>query len=387
MFLNALLDFFSLASFLPLVLLLINPEVISSNRLLNGSYVYFDFQTPSSFIIAMTVSVLAFTLVKNMVVLWIIRRKAGYTYTIGSELSSRMLSRYMEISFLKFTQTDFSKELNRIASLPIAFANNIILPLATLLSEGLVFLLLLCCIILYDFKVFTLLVIIFIPVGIVYWVKRKNLHGTSQALKEDYPLSLKYALQVVEGLQEIRVLGKESFFKKRFNEISKNLAKTFTGDHVLQTGISRLTEVIAAIIICSLIIYSILTSRNFQQTILLLGVYAATSFRIIPSINRILNATLQIKTHEFLFNELQNLAHHDPPVNLDSVFAPVFKDAIELRNVTYQYPDGVKVLHNISLTIHKGDKIALIGKSGSGKTTLLLILLQLLNDHEGHRVY
>ncbi|MBA4056468.1 MAG: hypothetical protein C0490_17260, partial [Marivirga sp.] len=126
MFLNAFMDFFSLASFIPLVFLLVNPDVISSNSLLQGIYVNFGFQTPSSFIIVMTACVLVFTVIKNFIGLWIIRRKAGYTYSVGSELSSRMLSQYMGISFLKFTHTDFSNALNRIASLPIAFANNII---------------------------------------------------------------------------------------------------------------------------------------------------------------------------------------------------------------------------------------------------------------------
>lgn len=383
MFLNALLDFFSLASFLPLVFLLVNPNGFSSNSVLSGIYVYFNFQRPSSFIILITVFVLVFTVIKNMIGLWIIKRKAGYTYTLGSELSSRMLSRYMEVSYLKFAQMDFSKELNRIASLPIAFANNIVLPLATLVSEGIVFLLLLAGVIFYDFKIFAVLGIILIPISVVYWRKRKTLYATSQGLKADYPLTLKYALQVVEGLPEMRVLGKESFFKRRFAATSKDLAKALTSDHIMQTGTSRFTEVIAAIIICSLIIYSVLTSQNYQHTILLLGVYAAASFRIIPSINRMLNASLQIKTHEYLFQELKDLARYHPQGSSPQDSIPRFMKTIELQNIGYQYPNGGKILQNISLTIKKGDKIAIIGRSGSGKTTLLLILLQLLDDHEG----
>jgi len=64
----------------------------------------------------------------------------------------------------KVVQLDFTKELNRIANLPVAFANNIILPLANLLSEGLVFIILLAFITFYDFKVFFLLAIILVPI-------------------------------------------------------------------------------------------------------------------------------------------------------------------------------------------------------------------------------
>jgi ABC-type bacteriocin/lantibiotic exporter with double-glycine peptidase domain len=40
-------------------------------------------------------------------------------------------------------------------------------------------------------------------------------------------------------------------------------------------------------------------------------------------------------------------------------------------------------LKNIQLTIHKGEKIALMGKSGSGKTTLLLLLMRYITEQSG----
>ena len=382
MIFNALLDFFSLASFLPLIFLLVSPDFLTSNYLISRIYHGLDFSSPASFIIAVSIAVLIFTLIKSALGLWITRAKANFSFSIGSHLSSRMLSSYLEMDYLTFTQSDFTREQNRIANLPIAFANNIIMPLASLLSEGLVFLILLFCIVVYDPKIFLLIIIILAPIGLLYRFQRNQLKRNSAELKERYPLALKHALQSVEGMMDIKASGKESFFKTKFENISKSLAKTFVRDHATQSVATRLTEVIAAFIICSIIIYAVVVDQNYHQKILLLGIYAGASFRMIPSINRILNSILQIKSHEYLFDEL-NIISHQPIQKQEPFETPSFVKTIELVNITFRYPQGALVLNNASLLIHKGEKIALVGKSGTGKTTLLLLLLQFLESQSG----
>nr|WP_018085752.1 ATP-binding cassette domain-containing protein [Desulfurispora thermophila] len=45
---------------------------------------------------------------------------------------------------------------------------------------------------------------------------------------------------------------------------------------------------------------------------------------------------------------------------------------IEVRNLTYAYPDGTEALSNISLTIPAGKKIVFLGGNGAGKSTLFV---------------
>lgn len=59
-----------------------------------------------------------------------------------------------------------------------------------------------------------------------------------------------------------------------------------------------------------------------------------------------------------------------------------FKDKIEFKNVTFSYGKG-NVISGFNATIHRGEKVALVGLSGSGKSTLVSLLLRLYEVEEG----
>ncbi len=53
-------------------------------------------------------------------------------------------------------------------------------------------------------------------------------------------------------------------------------------------------------------------------------------------------------------------------------------NALEIRHLSFRYPDGHQALQDISLTLREGEKVALVGPNGAGKSTLMLHLNGLL---------
>lgn len=61
---------------------------------------------------------------------------------------------------------------------------------------------------------------------------------------------------------------------------------------------------------------------------------------------------------------------------------------LELRNVSFRYKDTEKyVLKNVSMTIRKGEKLALVGENGAGKSTLIKLIMRLYEVNEGEILF
>src|SRR5437870_2884964 len=67
----------------------------------------------------------------------------------------------------------------------------------------------------------------------------------------------------------------------------------------------------------------------------------------------------------------------------DAVDAGRIKGRIEFEQVGFSYPDGTRVLHDISFAANPGEMIALVGLTGAGKTTLVSLIPRLYDASEG----
>jgi ATP-binding cassette subfamily B multidrug efflux pump len=56
---------------------------------------------------------------------------------------------------------------------------------------------------------------------------------------------------------------------------------------------------------------------------------------------------------------------------------------IEFRNLTFKYPDGSTVLHDVNLKIPEGTSLAIVGPTGSGKTTLVSLIPRIYDTPRG----
>lgn len=97
-----------------------------------------------------------------------------------------------------------------------------------------------------------------------------------------------------------------------------------------------------------------------------------------------------------ILNEMQNavagwrrvIGILDTPADVsdpgdDGVVLPRGPITVDFENVSFAYPGGGTVLHDVDLTIEPSSRIAVVGETGSGKTTLAKLLTRLMDPTAG----
>jgi len=192
--------------------------------------------------------------------------------------------------------------------------------------------------------------------------------------------------QGLGALREIRVYGRETFFRKRARVLREGLAHVQRRRLIL-SDVLRLTVETVFVVVLLIVIVVVTERSDTSDVVSLLGLYAYAGFRFVPSANRItmnLNSLRGALPHaRELCQDLTGLARTDEAE--ESVESRLtFDRHIELADVGYHYGGANRpALSDICLTIERGESLGIVGPSGAGKSTMADLLLGLLTPTSG----
>jgi ATP-binding cassette, subfamily B, bacterial PglK len=194
-------------------------------------------------------------------------------------------------------------------------------------------------------------------------------------------LRMKHLHQGLYCAKDIKLLGREGYFVRQYNIHNSGAATMGKNQSVLQSMPKLWLELLAIIGLSSLVLSMLLQGKQIDSIIPILGVFGAAAFRLMPSINRLINTSQVIRYFvpvvNTIYNELTNINNKNKG-NLGKGDLS-FKKNICIDSGVFKYQSSnINVINNVSLCIKKGSTVGFIGGTGSGKSTLIDIILGFL---------
>ncbi len=378
---------------LPLMQAMTDFENASEQRLVSFLLQLFQISSSRDFIIRFGLFIGLFYLIKSIYSVFLSWVRAKYSCKIQRELSVRTFNSFIERGYDFFLQNNTSDLMRRI-NVDIPSVQSIIQYGFKVCTEFLT----VACIFIYvlckDAVMALFVVGLGVICGIVIIVLNKNKvrkYGISSRDKDWRINSI--MLQTFQGIKEVLVMHKQSFFSNEYQKEYENYSEIMIGKTVLEEMPLYAIEGICVSGLLSIVSIRAALSNNISSFIPLMATFAVAAFRALPSLAKLssyTNAALYyseslIATYNNfrILNEEMKEKNRDARLiemkkakDCDILFE--FKERIDITSLSWHYSDSeIMVLDGINLTIKKGMAIGIIGKSGSGKSTLIDILLGL----------
>tara|TARA_B100001093_G_C26856751_1_gene1027808 strand:- start:676 stop:2427 length:1752 start_codon:yes stop_codon:yes gene_type:complete len=306
---------------------------------------------------------------------------------IKYELGNIAFKSYIKKNFINHLNTNSSEIIRNIND--TTFATEAVKNLMIIISE--IFVVFGISIFLFIYQplstlISLILMIFFLLVFQFFFHTKSKAYGEGRFYFEEK--KLKFIKDIFGSIKDIKINNKENFFFKKFNKVNKNLA-TFEMKQNFLSSLPRFwLEWTTILIMVILIFYFINQKLEIERYFVILGVFAAAAFRLMPSFSRIIAALQRMKfVHPVLaeykkiildLNNLNSSKDEENKINF------LFKKNIKFKNIVFSYEEkNQKIFNNLNLNINKGEFLGIIGNSGSGKSTLINILTGLLKPKSG----
>lgn len=219
----------------------------------------------------------------------------------------------------------------------------------------------------------SLFAVIFLPiVGFVMGSIVKRLRHPAQRGQERMGDMVSVLDEVLSGIKIVKGYNASGFIARKFEELNSDYSRLMIAMARRQQLASPMSEFMGITAVAIILVFGGVLVANDMVTgagfIAYIAAFSQITRPVRSFIDQFANINQGVAAGERIFSVLDAASEVE-----DSADARDFeglKESIELRNVHFSYDGLREVINDISLTIRKGETIALVGASGGGKSTL-----------------
>ena len=385
----AFLEMLGLASILPFMAVLSNPEIVETNAMFKAGFQSLNIlgvETIQQFLFALGILVFILLVVslsfKALTIYVQIRFILMCQYSIGK----RMIKGYLNKSyswFLNRHSADLGKTILSEVGMVVSNGLN---PMINLIARSVVAITILTLLLIVDPK---LALIVFFTLSLAYGLIYKFTRTFVKNIGQERLKANQWRYTAVSdsfgAIKEIKVGGLEKTYIKRFSEPAKSFAMNTASFQVINQLPRFALEALAFGGLLLIVLYLMSRSGDFVNAIPVVALYAFAGYRLMPALQNIYGSISQLRfvgpALDDLHKDLLSLKTSDQYSGMDVLQV---KKSIILNHISYNYPNTSRTaLKNIHLTIPANSTAGIVGTTGSGKTTTVDIILGLLEAKQG----
>jgi len=321
------------------------------------------------------------------------------------------LFRYLASYVITFLRTGIVKDLrdklyNKIVELPISYfsekrkgdiiarmtsdvqevENSILTSVEVIVREPLTVIISITIMLFMSVKL-TLFVFVLLPVsGFIISSISKKLKANSVKAQKETGNFLSFIEETLTGLRIIKGFNAERVIESKFNNSTLSFRKLMTSVFHRQTLASPMSEFLGSATIIAILWYGgteVLSKTSPLQPDEFFG-YIVLFYTVLNPIKLITTTFYNIQKGEASAERIMTVLNTENDIKdiPNAIIKEDFIGKIEFKNVSFKYKKQY-VLKNFSLTINKGETVALVGQSGSGKSTLANLITRFYDVNKG----
>lgn len=396
LFLVVILAFFDLmgiASVMPFMGIILNPEIIETNKILYRLFEYsknIGVSNLDDFKILFGLGVF-FLLITTLILRSIISVfQIRFTNLCEYRISKDLLEKYLKqpyTLFLNQNSADFEKKIFSEISQVIVYGIN---PIIILISQFfLVFTIFVLLILVNPSVAFYTISILSSVYFIIYLSLKKTIYNAGIERAKSNKKRFFAFSDTIGAIKEIKLRNIEQIYIERYAQAALNVVKKTVKVQAISDLPRYFVEGIAFGSMIILILVMININLRSDQFMPLIALYGYAGYRLLPALQQIYAASTNLR---FIKVPLENMhkdledkkKYSEKKNNIYEVEKIDLKKSLEVKNISFNYPfSEKKAIKNISFKVEAFSKVGIVGVTGSGKTTIIDIILGLHNQQSG----
>jgi len=223
-------------------------------------------------------------------------------------------------------------------------------------------------------------------VGLATWVFRRATRVVYRNVRQSVSKLNQNLQENLSGIRVVQLHGREQRNLERYEEINRENRREETHAVHLEVTYGGFIDSLAGMALAVILWWGgaqVLAGVITLGTVVLFARYADLLFRPIVAVGQQYNVLYRaMACTERIFQLLDWDEQVREPAEAQGLPSRI-TGRVEFRNVSFAYPGEPRVLHDVSLEVAPGEKVAIVGATGAGKTSLVRLLSRFYDFGDG----